>query len=586
MDEVLGISPQLSHSGRPAWRERIAAYLALVQLARTQSRLLSLTLCASVLSQAGIIGSLALGAWLTGLACAGQAPEPLYLAALAATVIAGALARWWQADVSHRLAFALIETLQVGIYSGLERAAPLPGTRSGDLASIATQDAQTMEHFFAHFLGDLLAAVLLPLFALLLLALIDPLLALAWLPLLPLLASVPLWLGWRAEVQGRQLAAVQSRLNADVAEGLQGRKEFAVFGQEDRWLHKLASNVQSLQTAQKKYAARAGLEQAAIELLQAGAVVLVALAAGHLVLNLSVPPALLPLVLVLAATAAVPLAELAQSARKLGELKAAAQRILHVLELPERIPDTGHATPGNATLNFRQVGFSYAERQVLQGVDFQLRPGEIVALVGASGVGKSTCGKLMLRFFDVQAGQICIGDTDIRDLSLAALRQTVAYVPQDVYLFEDSVANNIRLGRPDASMADVERVARLAQAHDFICRLPQGYDTPCGVRASRLSGGQAQRIAIARALLQQAPILVLDEATSHIDTVGELALHKALDTLRAGHGILLIAHRPSTIRQADRILVLEHGRIVEQGNHAELLARQGAYARLLSNEST
>lgn len=586
MDEVLGISPQLRHGGRPAWRERIAAYVALVQLARTQGRLLGLTLCASVLSQAGIIGSLALGAWLTGLACAGQAPDPAWLAALAATVLAGALARWWQADVSHRLAFALIETLQVGIYAGLERAAPLPGTRSGDLASIATQDAQTMEHFFAHFLGDLLAAVLLPLFALVLLAWIDPLLALAWLPLLPLLASVPLWLGWRAEVQGRQLMAVQSRLNADVAEGLQGRKEFAVFGQEDRWLHKLAANMQGLQTAQRKYAARAGLEQAAIELLQAGAVVLVALAAGHLVLDLAVPPALLPLVLVLAATAAVPLAELAQSARKLGELKAAAQRILHVLQLPERIPDKGHALPHHATLSFRQVGFGYAERQVLQGIDFQLQPGEIVALVGASGVGKSTCGKLMLRFFDVQAGQICIGDTDIRDLSLAALRQTVAFVPQDVYLFEDSVANNIRLARPDASMAEVERAARMAQAHDFISRLPQGYDTPCGVRASRLSGGQAQRIAIARALLQQAPILVLDEATSHIDTVGELALHKALDTLRAGHGVLLIAHRPSTIRQADRILVLEHGRIVEQGGHAELLARQGAYARLLSNEST
>jgi len=221
---------------------------------------------------------------------------------------------------------------------------------------------------------------------------------------------------------------------------------------------------------------------------------------------------------------------------------------------------------------------------VLQDASFTLEPGETVALVGRSGAGKTTCANLLLRFWEVEDGAIRIGAHDIRTLPLATLRRLVTVVPQDVYLFNGTIADNIRLGRPDATPAEIERAARLAQAHSFIAALPQGYDTPCGERGTRLSGGQRQRIAIARAFLRDAPILILDEAVSNLDTENEMALQSALNEIRRGRTVMIIAHRPSTIRSAERILMLEHGRIAEEGTDAALMAKNGAYAALLAEK--
>ncbi|HEV8014042.1 MAG TPA: ATP-binding cassette domain-containing protein, partial [Stellaceae bacterium] len=202
--------------------------------------------------------------------------------------------------------------------------------------------------------------------------------------------------------------------------------------------------------------------------------------------------------------------------------------------------------------------------------------------VGASGAGKTTCANLLMRFWDPQVGTLRIGGCDLRDLPLEALRRKVTLVPQDVYLFNGSVADNIRMGRPEASQVEIERAARLAQAHDFIAALPKGYDTPCGERGTRLSGGQRQRIAIARAFLREAPVLIMDEAVSNLDTESEQALRAAMNEVRRGRTVLIIAHRPSTIRSADRILMIDGGHIVEDGTHEALLAKGGAYARLIA----
>ncbi len=189
----------------------------------------------------------------------------------------------------------------------------------------------------------------------------------------------------------------------------------------------------------------------------------------------------------------------------------------------------------------------------------------------------------MMRFWDTEQGRITIGGVDIRDLPVAVLRGLVASVPQDIHLFNRSVADNIRLGRPDATDAEVERAARLAQAHDFIAALPQGYDTICGERGARLSGGQRQRIAIARALLTEAPILLLDEASSNLDTENERAFQKALSGIRGeGRTVVMIAHRPSTIQSADRILVLNAGRLIEVGTHATLAVPGTHYSQLMT----
>jgi subfamily B ATP-binding cassette protein MsbA len=266
---------------------------------------------------------------------------------------------------------------------------------------------------------------------------------------------------------------------------------------------------------------------------------------------------------------------------------AAGTRVFEILDAVSSVPDTGNAklAPFRDAIRFEQVSFSYGDRPVLHELDLTIRRGEVVAVVGSSGGGKTTIANLLPRFWDPTGGRITIDGQDVRDVTLASLREQLAIVTQETVLFNDSVRANIAYARPDASRADVERAARLAQAHEFICQLPHGYDTWVGERGVLLSGGQRQRLAIARAILKNAPILILDEATSALDAESEREVQRALETLMGADGgghrtTLVIAHRLSTIRNADRILVLVAGRVVEAGLHDELLARGGEYARL------
>ena len=278
-----------------------------------------------------------------------------------------------------------------------------------------------------------------------------------------------------------------------------------------------------------------------------------------------------------------------------GDLLRAAGATERLMELlSTRSPVTSPAQPAplafsgaGLPVSFENVQFAYPSRPEVQALaDFtlHLRPGETVALVGASGAGKTTVFQLLQRFYDVDAGCIRVGGTDIRSLSLHDLRSHIATVPQDAVIFSASALENIRYGRPDATDAEVKAAAHSAFAHEFIAALPQGYDTFLGERGVRLSGGQRQRIAIARAWLKNAPVLLLDEATSALDAQSERVVQAALDAALQAHAgqriTLVIAHRLATVQEADRILVLEDGRIVEEGRHADLVQRGGAYARL------
>ena len=287
----------------------------------------------------------------------------------------------------------------------------------------------------------------------------------------------------------------------------------------------------------------------------------------------------------------VSLAAASQSLRQLANLQtvfaeglAAARRLFESLDVEPEVRERQGAPPlalTEAGLRFEAVSFEYREGEpVLDGVDLEVKRGEVTALVGPSGGGKSTILNLIPRFYDVSAGKLTIDSQDVREVTLASLRSQIALVTQEPFLFDDTIFANIAYSKPGASQAEVEAAAAAAAAHEFVIALPEGYGTQVGEGGARLSGGQRQRIAIARAFLKDAPILLLDEATSALDTESEAQVHAALERLMAGRTTLLIAHRLSTVKACDRIYVIDQGRVVEVGDHKSLAAKRGLYARL------
>jgi ATP-binding cassette subfamily C protein CydCD len=295
----------------------------------------------------------------------------------------------------------------------------------------------------------------------------------------------------------------------------------------------------------------------------------------------------------LAMSAFVPVWEIAQVGRQLADTLGAARRVYAVHAEPVPVTD-GPGVPRDAAmaaapaLQMDRVSFAYPGRSrlALSDVSFSVPAGSTVALVGPSGAGKTTVANLFLRFWDPSAGTVRLDGHDLRDFALDDLRRRVALVAQDTYLFNDTLRANILLARPGASAGELAAAIDKAALEEFVASLPDGLDTIVGERGAQLSGGQRQRVAIARAFLKDAPILILDEATSHLDAVSEQAVRSALDVLSRDRTTVVIAHRLSTVRSADQIIVLDSGRVAEIGEHASLLARGGLYAHLVSRQLT
>ncbi|MFF5249340.1 thiol reductant ABC exporter subunit CydC [Streptosporangium sp. NPDC000095] len=542
-----------------------------------------------------VLASAGVGAWVVSRAITGATPGDLRggLIALGLLLPFLALTPWLESYLAHVAAFRVLADVRGRVYAAFERLAPgyLLQRRSGDLGSAAISDVEQLELWFAHTLSPLISAVTVPVAALSALAVFHPALAVALAPALILLALLPAWLRKRAAAQGVRLRAELGELNAEAVDTLQGLRELLTSGAGARQLDRLGEQDQRLLEAKLAHGRRSGLEHAATNAATTLGMLAVLVTAALLTSAGSLQPALFPVAVVLAATTFAPVIAVTDVARDLNLVIAAADRIMTILNTPAPVTDrvtTPPPAPVEPHVRFEAARFHYGPDlpEALADVSFAIAPGETVALVGHSGAGKSTCASLLMRMWDVTAGQITVGGHDVRDFPQEDLRRLITLVPQDVYLFNVSLRDNIRLGRPEATDEEVEAAARAAHAHEFVTGLPDGYDTLPGELGARLSGGQRQRVAIARALLKDAPILIMDEAVSNLDAESEQEVAAAMTAARRDRTTLVIAHRLSTIRTADRVVVLEDGQVAEAGTHAELLAGRGAYTRLLATQLT
>jgi len=513
------------------------------------------------------------------------------MVALAVAAPAAGLLHWLESWLAHDMAYRLLLDMRLDMFRKLDALAPayLSRRRSGDLVGVATRDVELIEYFFAHTITPAFVAVLVPLGVLVTLACYGWPLALALFPFLAWAALTPVLGRARIDRLGSRAREVSGDLTAHAVDSVQGLGEIVAFRQVPARGREFADKAQNYLRVRTPFlrdlSLQASLQEVANGLGALGVVVVGAVlgSAGRL------DAAILPLLTLLAISAFVPVWEIAQVGRQLADTLGAARRVYAVHHEPVAVTDGAGVRAGVASgpaLELSGVTFAYPGRRrpALTEVSFTVPRGSTVALVGPSGAGKTTVASLCLRFWDPGAGVIRLDGHDLREYGLDDLRRRVALVAQDTYLFNDTLRNNVLLARPDASQAALETAIEQAALTDFVAGLPDGLETIVGERGAQLSGGQRQRVAIARAFLKDAPILILDEATSHLDAVSEQAVRGALDVLARSRTTLVIAHRLSTVRSADRIIVLEDGRVVETGRHGELLAAGGLYAHLVSRQ--
>ncbi len=518
--------------------------------------------------------------------------EPYGGLAIALAILAplSGLLHWLESWLAHDMAFRLLAEMRIDAFRKLDALAPayLTRRRTGDLMALATHDIELVEYFFAHTVAPAFVAILVPAVVVAALATANGWLAVALVPFLLAVGLSPFLMRKRVDRLGSEAREAAGELGAFAVDSVQGLGEIVAFQQEKPRGDKLDQLSQRHISLRLPFFSELTLQHAILEVLTGLGGLAVVVVGAVLSAQGALDPGLLPLMTILAMAAFLPVSEIAQIGRQLADTLGATRRVYALANEPIPVRD-GPGVPvarGAAALSLEKVTFTYPgqTRRALSDVSFDIPAGKTVALVGTSGAGKTTTAQLLMRFWDPDSGRILLNGADLKDYKLDALRGLVALVAQDTYLFNDTLRANILIARPEATDSELQAAIEHASLGELVAALPEGLDSPVGERGTSLSGGQRQRVAIARAFLKDAPILILDEATSHLDAVNEQAVRRALDVLKADRTTIVIAHRLSTVRDADLIVVLDEGRVAESGTHASLLSRGGLYARLVSRQ--
>lgn len=534
-----------------------------------------------------------IGAYMVGLAVQGNLMEKLHglMILLLLMICLRVLLSYGESYFNHDVAFHILADFRIKLFQALDRVSPkiLLDMRSGQLASVLMSDVEVLEWFFAHTFGSVIVGIVVPIITLAFMGTLCWYLPLIVFPFLVLMAVIPFLMRKKADVQGAVVRETLADANSVAVEGIHGMREILSLNYRQKYKEKNHDYMQRVYKAQWIYGKRLGAEGGLLLVCMGIAMLGVMAAAITVILQGGMERTWYPAVIILAGMTFNPVLEICNMARNFGLILAASNRVFTVLESKSQVNDDGadmNISSIVPDLSFECVTFHYKEDldAAIKDVSFYIKPGQTVALVGHSGAGKTTCINLLLRYWDTTLGAVKIGGCNVKDMSLTTLHDMTSAVLQDVYLFNTTIRENIRLGRVSATDEEVELAAKAAYAHEFIMEMPQGYDSNAGERGISLSGGQRQRIALARAFLKNAPILILDEAVSNLDSENEKDIQRALKSIYAEKTIVMVAHRLSTIRTADLLLVMRDGKLVQTGTHDELISQDGYYQELLEGQ--